>query len=270
MLVSLAVVACGSDSSSSSSGSGAGTSTGATGGSAATGGGGGTASGSASGTASGGGGTPSGGAGGGSPTTCGDMGLICMPGDICVQTIVTAGPMNTITYACEADPCAPAALDCTCAGMLCGGGGPGSMCSVEMGMLVCQSGGVCAHPDTPIATPSGERRIADLHAGDLVLSEHRGRLVPVPLRRATKTEVRDHAVVELTLSNGRQLRISAGHPTADGRLFADLALGGELDGARIEGIATRAYDAAHTYDILPDSDSGSYVAAGVLIGSTLR
>lgn len=30
------------------------------------------------------------------------------------------------------------------------------------------------------------------------------------------------------------------------------------------------YGHEHTYDILPDSDTGTYVAGGVLIGSTLE
>jgi hypothetical protein len=35
-------------------------------------------------------------------------------------------------------------------------------------------GGICASPDTPIATPDGDKPIASLHAGDLVYSvDHR-------------------------------------------------------------------------------------------------
>jgi hypothetical protein len=209
-----------------------------------------------------------GGAGGGMTFACGDMDLMCNAGDICVKTVTTQGPNETVEWTCEADPCAPDALDCSCAGSICQGGG--ATCMVDMGVLVCQSGGVCAHPDTPIATPSGERPIRDLSAGDLVLSMHRGVLQPVPLLRATRTRVRDHAVVEVTLASGRQLLVSAGHPTDDGRLFGDLEVGSELGGERVTSLATRRYDESHTYDILPDSDSGTYVAAGALIGTTLR
>lgn len=268
---------CDSDVSASTSGSPTGTGSGTAAGTGS-----GTASGTASGSADGGGGMGGagvggggtggggvGGAGGGMTFMCGDMGLMCDPGDICIRTEMTAGPMTNITYACEPDPCSPNPLDCTCADQLCPGG-PGATCSVDMGVLVCQSGGVCAHPDTPILTPNGERAISTLRAGDLVLTMHEGRLEPRALLAATKTRVRDHAVVEVTLQSGRRLLVSAGHPTDDGRLFGDLVVGGWLGDERVQGLATRPYDESHTYDILPDSDSGTYVAAGALIGSTLR
>ncbi len=61
-----------------------------------------------------------------------------------------------------------------------------------------------------IATPSGERPIADLSAGDLVYSAKGGALVEVPL---------------VTLDTGRVLEISPGHPIADGRFFSHLRAG---------------------------------------------
>lgn len=48
------------------------------------------------------------------PVDCG--GTPCKPGEICVATGGGAG----ISYACAADPCAPAPLSCTCAAKLCG------------------------------------------------------------------------------------------------------------------------------------------------------
>ena len=69
------------------------------------------------------------------------------------------------------------------------------------------------------------------------------------------------------------LRCSAqdqpGHPTADGRDFAALRAGDELDGALVTEADEVAYGREFTYDILPDSDSATYFAGGVLIGSTL-
>jgi hypothetical protein len=92
----------------------------------------------------------------------------------------------------------------------------------------------------------------------------------VPLLRATKTAVYEHAVVELSLSSGATLRISGAHPTADGRLFRELGPGSLLGGERVLSVSTLPYPHSHTHDILPDSDSGTYVAGGALIGSTLR
>ncbi len=64
--------------------------------------------------------------------------------------------------------------------------------------------------------------------------------------------------------------MSPGHPTADGRTFADLRAGGTLDGLRIMRVDLVPYGHARTYDILPGSETGSYFAAGARIGSTLR
>jgi hypothetical protein len=128
---------------------------------------------------------------------------------------------------------------------------------------------VCASPDTPIATPGGERPIASIAVGDLVYSVVDEAIVPVPVLRVGHTRVLGHHVVRVKLSSGRVLEISPGHPTADGRLFGDLRAGGTLDGERIESAKVVPYERAETFDILPASKGGTYFAAGVRIGSTL-
>ena len=128
----------------------------------------------------------------------------------------------------------------------------------------------CAAPDTPIATPSGEHPIAELCAGDLVYSVENDAIVIVPIARVNRRHVEAHHVVEVRLEGGSVLHISAGHPTADGRTFADLSVGGELDGERILSAELVPYPHAYTYDILPASSTGTYFAGGVQIGSTLR
>jgi hypothetical protein len=129
---------------------------------------------------------------------------------------------------------------------------------------------ICAAPNTPIATPQGERPISDLAPGDLVYSVDATGVVVVPILRVGSTPVVNHRVVRVELSGGNVLEVSAGHPTADGRTFADLLSGGQLD--RDHAIVTVAmvpYAYSHTYDILPNSSSGTYFASGALIGSTL-
>jgi hypothetical protein len=133
-----------------------------------------------------------------------------------------------------------------------------------------QPGSICAHPDTPIATPFGDRAIASLRPGDLVYSEHDRAIVAVPIERVSRTAVRHHEIVRVRLDNGAELRISPRHPTADGRLFSDLSAGDDLGGAKVLQVDHIAYEASHTYDILPSSDSGHYIAGGAIIGSTLR
>lgn len=145
------------------------------------------------------------------------------------------------------------------------------MCAgVSEGILQCSCTCICAAPDTPISTPDGERAISSLRPGDLVYSMHRGELVAVPLLTVGRSVAPpDHAIVHVRLASGRSIEMSPGHPTADGRHFGDLAPGEELAGAVIDAVELVPYGRPFTYDILPDSDTGTYVAAGALVGSTL-
>jgi hypothetical protein len=135
---------------------------------------------------------------------------------------------------------------------------------------VLGSQGFCTSPDTPIATPDGERPVASLQVGDLVMSVDHGRVRAVPLVRVSHTPVTNHHVVAVTLANGRVLHISEGHPTAEGRLFRDLAPGDRLGDVPVVSLKSIPYDHDATYDIEPASDTATYFAAGAEIGSTLR
>jgi hypothetical protein len=135
-----------------------------------------------------------------------------------------------------------------------------------MGCSAC----ACAASTTPIATPEGARPISELAVGDLVYSIHQGRLSAVPLVQAHRQPVTGrHQMVEITLVHGVTLQISPRHPTADGRLFQDLTDSDTLDGVAVLRASLTPYKEPYTYDILPDSDSATYFAGGVLIGSTL-
>jgi hypothetical protein len=106
--------------------------------------------------------------------------------------------------------------------------------------------------------------------GDLVYSVDRGAVRAVPLRRVAHTPVQGHQVVRLTLDSGRVLEISPGHPTSDGRSLGDLSAGMELDESHsIEEAKLVPFVFAATYDILPASSTGTYFAAGALVGSSL-
>jgi hypothetical protein len=157
---------------------------------------------------------------------------------------------------------------------------PGLECGPDCALrITCEDGfwrwtqgdcPICAAPDTPIATPDGERPIASLRPEDLVLSEEHGALVPVPIVRIASTPVGRHHVVRVTLDNGRIVEMSPGHPTADGRIFAELRAGSAFDAAnRVASAELVPYGHERTYDILPGSSSGTYVAAGALVGSTM-
>jgi hypothetical protein len=204
---------------------------------------------------------------------CGGCNMPCPPSkQYCVSGTCQAPPCsggNTCTgggVCCESS--------CCTAGQLC--------CSVNMGVSVigcfdpvdgtCPTGCAactCAAPSTPIATPSGDRPISEIKVGDLVYSVDRGRLAIVPVARVHREPVTAaHRMVELRLGHATLL-LSPGHPTADGRTFGALTAGDRLDGAPVLGARLVRYDQPFTYDILPASDTGTYLAGGVLVGSTL-
>ncbi|MBN2192013.1 MAG: hypothetical protein JW751_04295 [Polyangiaceae bacterium] len=145
----------------------------------------------------------------------------------------------------------------------------GAACTCETQYTTCMMG-VCASPDTPIATPTGERPIASLSVGDIVFSVDRGEVVAVPLRKVSRARARlGHQVVRVVLATGSVLEVSGPHPTADGRTFGELRAGGQLGGVEMVDVEMVPYRHAFTYDILPASDSGTYFAGGALIGSTI-
>ena len=128
---------------------------------------------------------------------------------------------------------------------------------------------MCASPDTPVATPAGERPIASLQPGDLVYSVDHAALAVVPITRVNRVPVFHHRVVRLRLSNGRTLEVSGTHPLGDGRFLSELRGGAVLDGVRVVAVEEVPYAYEFTYDILPSSSSGSYFAAGIELRSTL-
>ena len=166
--------------------------------------------------------------------------LCCNPGELCCSV---PGPIGEMLQ------CAPLTPEGTC----------------PKGCLQCK----CTSPETPIATPSGDRPIAELAPGDFVYSVHEQAIVAVPILRVSKVPAYDHHVVRVVLDSGAVLEISPGHPTADGRTFAELEPGGALDGVPIVAVRAVPYAYDRTYDLLPDSDTGTYFAGGALIGSTL-
>ena len=83
----------------------------------------------------------------------------------------------------------------------------------EQGAWQYAKGGcpMCAAPDTPIATPTGERPIAELRVGDLVYSVDDGAIVAVPIALVGSVPVSAHHVLRITLDDGAVLSISPGH-----------------------------------------------------------
>lgn len=295
LLAGCFALACGGESSDETGNSGGSTSdastggTGALGGSGATGGSGGTAGAGATGGAAGAGATGACNAENCQFTCCGDA---CVNTDNDIKNCGSCGNVcgESASPFCDAGTCAPAP---PCDGPLCGPAGtccgtsccqPGELCCdvpgpVETGITcvtpingTCPPGCKdckCNAPDTAIATPSGERAIADLRAGDLVYSVHQNAVVAVPITRVQSVDAPKHRVVELELDNGRFLHVSAAHPTADGRNVGQLAAGDRIDGVAVVSSTLVPLREQKTFDILPASDTGIYFAAGVSLKSTL-
>jgi hypothetical protein len=157
---------------------------------------------------------------------------------------------------------------------------PGLDCSRDCDLVIrCDAGvwqwiqgacPICASPDTPIATPDGDRPIASLRVGDLVYSVDHDAIVAVPLILVGRTPVASHQVVRVVFASGGVLEMSPGHRTADGRPFGELAAGSAFDDEHtVVSAELVPYRHDATYDILPASSSGTYFAAGARVASTL-
>jgi hypothetical protein len=205
---------------------------------------------------------------------CGTCGNKCAgPNPYCDNGVCGTPPCNgqlcgPSGLCCGAQCCQTGDLCCSVPGPVAMGPSctpPNESGTCPLGCAAC----VCASPDSLIATPSGERAISDLRAGDLVYSVHRGQVVAVPILQAVHVAAPNHVIVEVTLANGRVIEMSPRHPTADGRTFAELRAGGLLQGEGIASVRSKPFAFPETYDILPESDTGAYFAAGTLVGSTL-
>ncbi len=129
---------------------------------------------------------------------------------------------------------------------------------------------ICLTKGTLIDTPRGPVPVEQLRKGMVVWTEDdmgnrvRGTVVgtavtPVPLYFQT---------VRVTLSDGRAVTASSGHPTAEGRALGDYQVGDTLDGVLVVAVEHLIYD-GDTYDLLPFGETGLYWANGVLLKSTL-
>ncbi|MBK7828690.1 hypothetical protein [Nannocystis sp.] len=205
---------------------------------------------------------------------CGGCGMACSdPTPFCGAGSCAATPCDTTCGAsetcCATACCTEGTICCQIDGPV--QSGPGCVAPTEQNSCppgcspLCQ----CAAPDTPIATPDGERAIADLRVGDLVYSVDGEQTVAVPIAAIRRTPVVDHQVVRVVLADGSRIEMSGSHPLGDGRSFADLRAGDRLGGHALAEAALVPYEHAATHDILPASDTGTYFVRGILVGSTL-
>jgi len=130
---------------------------------------------------------------------------------------------------------------------------------------------ICLAAGTLIDTPTGSIPVQDIRPGTLVWTvDDSGARIAAPVIKTGKTVVpASHQVIHVVLADGRELFVSPGHPTADGRTAGSLQVGDSLDGVEIVSAERIPYTGYATYDLLPAGATGFYWANGILMGSTL-
>ena len=114
-------------------------------------------------------------------------------------------------------------------------------------------------------------RVTEVRVGMMVwTASSDGSRVAAPVAEVGSMPVpAGHLMVHLVLADGRELLVSPGHRTADGRPLGSLAVGEEVDGSTITLWELVPYAGDRTYDLLPAGPTGHYWANGVLLSSTL-
>ncbi len=131
---------------------------------------------------------------------------------------------------------------------------------------------ICLSGNTIIDTPSGSVPVKDLRVGmPIWTTDKAGHRISEIVIKTSKVPVSPtHQMVHLVLNDGRELFVSQGHPTTDGRTVGDLKIDDLYDGALIVSTQRVPYGEGATYDVLPSGETGFYWANGVQLGSTLH
>lgn len=130
----------------------------------------------------------------------------------------------------------------------------------------------CLADKTLIDTPSGLVLVKNLQVGMLVWTiDQASHRIPGIIAKTSKVPVpQNHQMVYLVLSDGRELYVSPGHPTTDGKTVVALKVGDRYDNSTVKSNKLIPYWDNYTYDLLPAGDTGFYFANGIVMGSTLK
>jgi hypothetical protein len=130
---------------------------------------------------------------------------------------------------------------------------------------------VCLATGTRIATPTGQVPVQDVRVGMPVWTSTPtgGRVRGVVLEAGHMEAPLGHEMVALKLADGREVVVSPGHPLAGRRTIRDLLPGAAYDGSVVQSARLIPYG-GRTWDLLPSGPTATYLANGVLLGSTLR
>jgi hypothetical protein len=130
---------------------------------------------------------------------------------------------------------------------------------------------ICLASTALIATPNGPVRVTEVRVGTIVWTQAGdGSRVAAPVVEVGSMEAPPgHMMVHLVLADRRELLVSPGHKTGDGRAMGSLRTGDQLDGSTITQWELVPYAGERTYDLLPAGASGHYWANGIPLSSTL-
>ncbi len=130
---------------------------------------------------------------------------------------------------------------------------------------------ICLAKGTLIDAPSGQVPVEQLGEGMMVWTvDSEGNQVPAVVLKTAKTLVpSSFQLMKITLSDGRFVIASPGHPTAEGKALNDCRVGDALSGAVVVAVEHLAPSDGFTYDLLPSGGTGLYWANGVLLKSTI-
>ena len=130
----------------------------------------------------------------------------------------------------------------------------------------------CLSGSTQIHTPSGAVAISKLKVGMTVWSKNeKGEGFAATIEKAEHVYApTHHKVLDIVLADGRKLRVSPDHPDATGRALTTLGVGDALGGSTIAEKTLIPYTEDRTWDILPSGPTGTYIANGIWLGSTLK
>jgi hypothetical protein len=131
---------------------------------------------------------------------------------------------------------------------------------------------ICLEAGTRIATPDGDVRVALLRPGDEVWTADADghRIAALVQRVVSRATPGPHLMLELVLSDGRELVAAGAHPAVTGTYLRELRPGQPYDGATVIAVTWVTSTAPATFDILPGGPTGTYWANDILIGSTLK
>ena len=140
---------------------------------------------------------------------------------------------------------------------------------VATGPPVCP---ICLAASTLIATPDGPIRVTDVRVGTVVWTQSAdGSRVAAPVVQVGSMDApAGHMMVHLKLADGRELLVSPGHRTADGRAAGSLRTGDALAGSTVARWELVPYAGGKTYDLLPAGATGLYWANEILLSSTIQ